>query len=129
MEPVPLAPAIRSGARNVLVILTKPRGREAGIPGLRQQKVIRKLAELRGHSPGVIKCLWDQHLKMYQTLRLIRGRSERPENVNIFTVQPAASFVDRLTTDQHKLERASGFGRLDMEHALLSTGVRRYPKI
>lgn len=103
----PFRSAQKSGAKNILVILTRDPNYKVSYPGKIEAAILKNLAKIRGHSKKVIDHLLEKdHDIDFLLKRNLEG--------NIYIIQPRFNQVSRTTSNKEVLLQASKSAKQDV---------------
>lgn len=125
-DQVPLREAVNDGCPNILVILTRPLDHVVTRMTLAERLFMRSLARLVGHSPGVVRLLGTDRVRMRWVMDVVSGKDiALPANVWVIAPSDGAVPARRLTRSKRHLRATTASARSDVQRALEHGPVAR----
>jgi predicted patatin/cPLA2 family phospholipase len=117
--------AISSGAKNVLVIMTKPYDFRPALPSRLERELAHRLAKAKKHSQGVFNYLGVFDQPLFESMEIISQGGIKDQGVRVWSISPSNKIVSRLTRNRDDLLRTAALAETDTMRQITLTPGRR----
>ncbi len=124
LDQVPLAKAIEDGWKHIVVVLTRPLSYRSVAPSFTYRILVRIVAKMLGHSPGVVRLLGTTNGTINRCMAMLSGESS-DGGVDLWVIGPSdpTRLVSRLTNSRELLLQTAILAKEDVKTALSQSSV------